>query len=235
MPITRAWPRVLLGRRRPVGARTSSRCVALGLSPERQRRPSWTTKVPTKSEPLSAATDEPTSPSLVKVGSLRCLLASSRQTAEPGKAAHMFSTIVVGTDGSESASTAVTMAIELARKLGADIHLVHVVKASSSGAPVTQVGSSIAVLGDPEMSREVQEAAHAVLVKGAATADGVTIKMHFAAGSPADALTELAAKVDADLIVVGSKGMQGTRRLLGSIPNSVAHGATCSVLIAKTV
>ena len=57
--------------------------------------------------------------------------------------------------------------------------------------------------------------------------------MHLAAGSPADALTELAGKVDADLIVVGSKGMQGSRRLLGSIPNSVAHGATCNVSLPK--
>jgi nucleotide-binding universal stress UspA family protein len=58
--------------------------------------------------------------------------------------------------------------------------------------------------------------------------------MHVACGSPADVLTELASKVGADLIVVGSKGMQGSRRLIGSIPNSVAHEAMCSVLIAKT-
>ena len=59
--------------------------------------------------------------------------------------------------------------------------------------------------------------------------------MHVACGSPAEVLTELAGKVDADLIVVGSKGMQGSHRLIGSIPNSVAHGAPCSVLIVKTV
>ncbi len=146
----------------------------------------------------------------------------------------MFSTIVVGTDGSERADSAVAMAIELTRRLGAVLHLVHVVKASPSGVPVTQVGSSVAVIGDAEMTREVQDAAHAVLVKAAAGADGVTVEMHLACGSPAEALTELAGRVNADLIVVGSKGMQGTRRLLGSIPNSVAHGATCSVLVAKT-
>ncbi len=147
----------------------------------------------------------------------------------------MFSTIVVGTDGSDTADSAVATAIELARRAGAEVHLVHVVKASPSGAPVTQVGSSIAVLGDTGATRQVQEAAQAVVEKAAATADGVKVQMHFAAGSPADALTELATNVDADLIVVGSKGMQGTRRLLGSIPNSVAHGAPCAVLIAKTV
>ena len=38
----------------------------------------------------------------------------------------------------------------------------------------------------------------------------------------------------ADLIVVGSKGMRGTRRILGSVPNRIAHKAGCHVLIAKT-
>jgi nucleotide-binding universal stress UspA family protein len=147
----------------------------------------------------------------------------------------MFSTIVAGTDGSETANAAVTMAIELARRFGAVLHLVTVVKASPSGMPVTQVGSSVAVIGNHEMTREVQDAGHAVLAKASAGADEVKVEMHLAAGSPADALTELAAKVGADLIVVGSKGMQGSRRLIGSIPNSVAHGATCNVLIAKTV
>jgi nucleotide-binding universal stress UspA family protein len=147
----------------------------------------------------------------------------------------MFSTIVVGTDGSEPADAAVAMAIEFARKIGAVVHLVHVVKASPSGIPVAQVGSSIAVLGDAEMTREVRDAASAVLVKAAAGADGVKVETHLATGSPADALLELAGKVGADLMVVGSKGMQGTHRLIGSVPNSVAHGATCNVLIAKTV
>ena len=43
-----------------------------------------------------------------------------------------------------------------------------------------------------------------------------------------------AAEVEADLIVVGNKGMTGVRRVLGSVPNSVAHSAPCSVLIAFT-
>ena len=147
----------------------------------------------------------------------------------------MFSTIVVGTDGSEPANTAVAVAVELARNFGAVVHLVHVVKASPSGIPVTQVGSSIVVRGDAEMTREVQDAAHATLVKAAAPANGTKVEMHVACGSPAEVLTELAGKVDADLIVVGSKGMQGSHRLIGSIPNLVAHGAPCSVLIVKTV
>jgi nucleotide-binding universal stress UspA family protein len=52
--------------------------------------------------------------------------------------------------------------------------------------------------------------------------------------SPPDAILEVAQSVTADLVVVGSKGMQGARRVLGSVPNSVAHGANCAVLIVKT-
>jgi nucleotide-binding universal stress UspA family protein len=63
---------------------------------------------------------------------------------------------------------------------------------------------------------------------------GVEVKIHGKAGAPADAICEVAAEVDADLIIVGNKGMKGVRRVLGSVPNSVAHQAPCSVLIAAT-
>jgi nucleotide-binding universal stress UspA family protein len=147
----------------------------------------------------------------------------------------MFSTIVVGTDGSDPANVAVAVAIELAHKIGAVVHLIHVLKASPSGIPVAQVGSSVAVLGDAEMTREVRDAAQAVLMTAIGGAEGVKVETHVATGSPAEALIDLAAKVDADLIVVGSKGMRGSHRLIGSIPNSVAHQAPCNVLIVKTV
>jgi nucleotide-binding universal stress UspA family protein len=58
--------------------------------------------------------------------------------------------------------------------------------------------------------------------------------VHAAAADPADALTTIATQEEADLIVVGNKGMKGARRALGSIPNDVAHRAPCSVLIVDT-
>ena len=51
-------------------------------------------------------------------------------------------------------------------------------------------------------------------------------------GDPADVICEIAEDQNADVIVVGNKGMQ--RRILGSVPNSVSHKAPCSVLIVKT-
>lgn len=58
---------------------------------------------------------------------------------------------------------------------------------------------------------------------------------HARKGDPADAILDVAQEQDAALIVVGNKGMTGTRRLLlGSVPNNVAHHAPCSVLIVRT-
>jgi nucleotide-binding universal stress UspA family protein len=147
----------------------------------------------------------------------------------------MFSTIVVGTDGSETANQAVGVAKYLARQDGAVVHLVHVIKASPSGTPVTQVGSSVVVRGDDATTREVRDAADAILEKAGAGDGDLNIKTHIATGSPADALIEMADRLGADLIVVGSMGMRGARRLIGSVPNSIAHGANCNVLIAKTI
>ena len=61
---------------------------------------------------------------------------------------------------------------------------------------------------------------------------GVRCSTLVAAGEPADVLVRLAEECAADILVVGSKGMQ--RRVLGSVPNTVTHKAGCSVLVVKT-
>jgi nucleotide-binding universal stress UspA family protein len=63
---------------------------------------------------------------------------------------------------------------------------------------------------------------------------GLAPVLHGAKGDAADVLIAKANEVGADLIVVGNRGMKGVRRVLGSVPNSVAHGASCSVLIVDT-
>ena len=60
----------------------------------------------------------------------------------------------------------------------------------------------------------------------------VDVKQHTIASDAADAILEVAADVEADLIVVGNQGMH--RRVLGSIPNTVSHRAGCDVLIVQT-
>jgi nucleotide-binding universal stress UspA family protein len=65
--------------------------------------------------------------------------------------------------------------------------------------------------------------------------EDLEVEIHTDTGDPADVIVAVADRVGADLIVVGSKGMRGTRRILGSVPNRVAHKAGCHVLVAKTV
>jgi nucleotide-binding universal stress UspA family protein len=79
-----------------------------------------------------------------------------------------------------------------------------------------------------ETCQEVVDSAVAVWGKE------VNAKGHVVAGPIANAIVGTAEAVGADMIVVGNKGMRGARRVLGSVPNSVAHTASCAVLIVKT-
>jgi nucleotide-binding universal stress UspA family protein len=64
---------------------------------------------------------------------------------------------------------------------------------------------------------------------------GVSVEFHSSLGEPANALVELAEKLNADLLVVGNRGMSGMKRfVLGSVPNKVSHHCPCSVLIVDT-
>ena len=61
---------------------------------------------------------------------------------------------------------------------------------------------------------------------------GIECETRVDEGDPAAVLVRLAAECGADLLVLGNKGMR--RRMLGSVPNTVAHKADCSVLVVKT-
>ncbi len=145
----------------------------------------------------------------------------------------MFSTIVVGTDGSDTAEAAVALAVDLARLSGATLHIVNAYRATGLAAEATGAGAAAGV--DDTLAKAVtKELSGRTLASAAASADGVTHRTHAVEGDPAQAVLTVAESEGADVIVVGSKGMHGARRLLGSVPSKVAHGATCHVLIAKT-
>jgi nucleotide-binding universal stress UspA family protein len=143
----------------------------------------------------------------------------------------MIKTIVVGTDGSNTAATAVREAIELARRLNARLHVV------SAYRPLSGVRASGL---DPEHSGPVASPTievDAILtrVAGEAHAAGVEAECYARKADPAEAILDVADELHADLIVVGNKGMHGTRRyLLGSVPDKISHHAGCSVLIIRT-
>lgn len=144
----------------------------------------------------------------------------------------MFQQIVVGTDGSPTAQVALERAAELARSHDATLHVVSVFTATrlSPSAATATAGQSV----QRDFDAAQQYATNVVTAASEFVGDGVKTEGHAVAGEAASALIEAAERVGADLIVVGSKGMRGARRLIGSIPNTVAHQAPCAVLIVKT-
>ena len=143
----------------------------------------------------------------------------------------MDDSIVVGTDGSETAKRAVTEAVRLAKALGAQVHVVSAyepLRARVTGAPegAAQVWQP---LPDDKVESILDQSAAGIRQAG------LKVTPHAVRKDPADALIQVANEVDATMIVVGSKGMHGARRLaLGNVPNKVSHQARCNVLIVAT-
>jgi nucleotide-binding universal stress UspA family protein len=136
--------------------------------------------------------------------------------------------IVVGTDGSEAAQEAVRQATDLASREGARLHLVaaypdpQVLREKITGGATTQPvdlrGVAIAVL---------KRAEHGV-------PKGVELETYAREGDPAEVIIQVANEQQADLIVVGSRGLTGIQQfLLGSVSSKVSHHAPCSVMIVR--
>jgi nucleotide-binding universal stress UspA family protein len=142
----------------------------------------------------------------------------------------MYKTVLVATDGSESASRAVTTATDLAALCGASLHIVNVYQKSRQELRVSGMQMAYPEGIDRGSVAETQAEAAASLARS----NGVETTTHVVPGDPADQIVATARQVGADLIVVGNKGMRGRQRILGSVPNEVAHKAHCSVLIVNT-
>jgi nucleotide-binding universal stress UspA family protein len=146
----------------------------------------------------------------------------------------LFTRILVGTDGSESAGEAVRQAIDLAKLSNATLGIVSAFQ-PVSGRRVRN--EQLEAPADVQHEIGPREDVNIVLEAAAAEArkEGIEVTTHPVEADPADAILNVAEEVKADLIVVGNKGMTGARRyLLGSVPNNVSHHAPCSVIIVRT-
>ncbi len=128
----------------------------------------------------------------------------------------MFERIVVGVVKIERGRSIAHSAFELAAPFGAEVYLVLHPEAEGN-------------LTEAEALRHGEAWLDSL---GAETS--VKTHSHVLSGDPVDGILEVAEAVDADLIIVGNKGMKGKGRVLGSVPNSIAHKAPCSVLILQT-
>ena len=146
----------------------------------------------------------------------------------------MFRSIVVGTDGSDTAQKAVDEAVDLAKALGAKLWLVSAYEPVPKARLREEARQTPADLQWMVNPREDVDATLNAAVE-LAEEIGVATRTFARQGDPADAILDVAEEQGADLIVVGNKGMTGAKRfLLGSVPNKVSHHAPCSVLIVRT-
>ena len=143
----------------------------------------------------------------------------------------MINTIAVGTDGSDTAGRAVDFAIDMAQRYDSELVV------ASSYRPVREDRlrkDKEEAPADIQWSINPTQEVDATLraVEEQARDRGLRVTSEARMGDPADVLCDIAEQHDADILVVGNKGMQ--RRVLGSLPNSVTHKAPCSVIVVKT-
>ena len=136
----------------------------------------------------------------------------------------MISTVAVGTDGSGTASEAVKQAADFARRYNAKLVLLSAFKHEP---PPGGGGEAQWAYSPAAQLREILSRTEAEM-----NDRGIECSTLVDEGDPGDVLVRLADDCGADVLVIGNKGMH--RRVLGSVPKSVAHNAGCSVFVVKT-
>jgi nucleotide-binding universal stress UspA family protein len=147
-----------------------------------------------------------------------------------------YSTVVVGTDGSESSLRAVARAGALAGAVGATLVI------ASASLPTERDEREMAqaqdalrdeayqVVGSHPAEEAVRTAAEKARAAGAGEVKTVAVE-----GSPVETLLDVVRKENADLLVVGNRGLAGIKgRLLGAVPADATRRSACDVLVVHT-
>lgn len=150
----------------------------------------------------------------------------------------MYERILVPTDGSKVARTAVDQAIDIAEKYGAEVHALFVadVDAVAYGLGTEQVDriKQGNFQGMTDLREDAQEATGYVTER--AEAAGLSAHERHAGGRPHDVIADYTADNDIDLIVMGSHGRSGIRRaLLGSVTERTLRSTHVPVLVVDYV
>lgn len=145
-----------------------------------------------------------------------------------------YTTVLVGTDGSESSYRAVDRAAAVARDAGATLLLACAYRPMSArevqDAADALGGESYKVSGSTPAEDVLRDAADRARTVGVEDVDTIAVE-----GDPVDELIEIVRRRDVDLVVVGNRGLNSLAgRLLGSVPANISHRATCDVLIVHT-
>ena len=145
-----------------------------------------------------------------------------------------YTSVLVGTDGSDSSFRAVDRAASVAADAGATLYLLTAFRPMSQREREDALNS----LGDEAYKVQGSHPAEDVLrdAEDRARAQGATkIERLAVEGDPVDALVRAALDKNVDLLIVGNRGLNSLAgRLLGSVPANITHKANCDVLIVHT-
>lgn len=145
-----------------------------------------------------------------------------------------YKTIVVPADGSENSKRALQHAVSIAERNKAQLVVVHVANIVSAISNFDQTPISGGYVSE-QIAEDMEETGKEILndVVKEVPAD-VTVKSVFEVGSPGPAVLAVAKKFNADLIVMGSRGLGPLKGLfMGSVSSYVTSHSTCPVLVAK--
>ncbi len=142
-----------------------------------------------------------------------------------------YQKIVVGTDGSKSSLLAVERAARIAAAFDATLIIGCAYYEDNEEASKTLRQDSVTILGDDTAQQNLDAGEEAAKAAGA-----TKIEKSVRPGTPVEALMGIVNEHDADLLVVGNRGINSlTGRLLGSVPADVARQSDCDVMIVHTV
>lgn len=145
-----------------------------------------------------------------------------------------FGKVMVAFDGSDDSAKAVKLAVTLVKGFHSELVVVHVYNPPMI---VYGAGTSLPVPNYKDLEDSAKQAASEVLSRGVELASEAGVKARgelLEAQSVVEALSEYAAHMQADLLVIGTRGMTGFKKLiLGSVSSGVVSHAPCPVLVAR--
>jgi nucleotide-binding universal stress UspA family protein len=147
----------------------------------------------------------------------------------------MFQTILLCSDGSEHSTRAAQAAVEIAQKFDSQIVLVNVFDPALAPIPFAGLPESM-LIAEGNMGCYAQELQEVVEKVTGAILEAAPrhYKCRREIGHPVDRIVAAARDIQADLIVLGSRGLGGWNSyLLGSVSDGVLHHAHCPVLIVR--
>ena len=145
--------------------------------------------------------------------------------------------ILLPTDGSESAARAANVAIEVAKKFGAELIVLHVIAVPATGVAKAELspGYDVELQEYFESARKKADSIVDEVIRSAEAKDvKATHLIQEYSFSIVETILEQATKSNVDLIVIGTRGLTGFKKLLvGSVSSGVVSHAHCSVLIVR--